>query len=92
MKDSFDWDIYSKIVASTYRSQIFLLLSKKSLSPKQISKRIDIAISHVSRTLSELEDLGLITCLTSEEIKKGKIYTATEESKPYFNEIKKNLN
>ncbi len=91
MSEKIDWDIYSKIISSTYRLKIFLLLSTKSLSPKQISEQTTITISHVSRTLNELEELNLVECLTSTDIKKGKIYSAKNNSRIYMNEIQRNL-
>ena len=91
MSKEIDWDTYSKLLSSKYRLDIFELLSKKALSPKQISLKIKIPISHVSRTLKELEDLKLIKCLTSEKIKKGKIFAISEDSKIYIEEITRNL-
>ncbi len=92
MSKKIDWDLYSRIISSKYRLDIFLLLSKKSLSPKQISVNTKIAISHVSRTLKELEELTLIKCLTSDSIKRGKIYTIHDDAKIYAEEINQNLN
>ena len=87
MDENIDWDLYSKIIASNYRIKIFVLLSQKNLSPKQISSKTKIPISHVSRTLKELDELNLIKCLTSKEIKRGKIYSISEKGKIYANEI-----
>lgn len=91
MSKEIDWDTYSKLISSKYRLDIFVLLSKKTLSPKQISSKTKIVISHVSRTLKELEELKLIKCLTSEKIRKGKIFAASDESKIYMEEITRNL-
>lgn len=85
------WDIYSKIISSRYRLKIFVLLSRKSLSPKQISKMTNISMSHVSRTLKELKDLNLIDCLTSADVKKGKIFCINDYGLPYIKEIHRNL-
>ena len=91
MSEEIDWDTYSKLISSKYRLDIFILLSKKTLSPKQISSKTNITISHVSRTLKELEALKLIKCLTSEKIRKGKIFTSSDDSKIYMKEITRNL-
>ncbi|MHA1284111.1 MAG: ArsR family transcriptional regulator [Promethearchaeota archaeon] len=91
MSENINWDKYSKIVSSEYRSKILLLLLKKSLTPKQISVKTNIIISHVSRALQELKKLNLVKCLTSPTVKKGKIYTTSEEGKIYAKEILKNL-
>ena len=91
MSKEIDWDTYSKLISSKYRLDIFVLLSKKTLSPKQISSKTKIPISHVSRTLKELEELKLIKCLTSEKIRKGKIFATSDESKIYMEEITRNL-
>lgn len=91
MSKEIDWDTYSKLISSKYRLDIFVLLSKNALSPKQISSKTKLPISHVSRTLKELEELKLIKCLTSEKIKKGKIFISLDESKIYIDEINRNL-
>ncbi len=91
MSKEIDWDTYSKLISSKYRLDIFVLLYKNSLSPKQISSKTKIPISHVSRTLKELEQLKLIKRLTSEKIKKGKIFAASDESEIYMDEINRNL-
>ncbi|NVM19610.1 MAG: winged helix-turn-helix transcriptional regulator [Candidatus Lokiarchaeota archaeon] len=91
MSKQIDWDTYSKLISSKYRLDIFLILSKNSLSPKQISLKTKISISHVSRTLKELEELNLVKCLTSEKIKKGKIFAISDESSIYLEEITRNL-
>ena len=91
MSKEIDWDTYSKLISSKYRLDIFVLLSKKTLSPKQISSKTKIVISHVSRTLKELEELKLIKCLTSDKIRKGKIFAISDESKIYMEVITRNL-
>lgn len=91
MSKQIDWDTYSKLISSKYRLDIFVILSKNALSPKQISSKTKISISHVSRTLKELEGLNLIVRLTSEKIKKGKIFSISEGSKIYIDEISRNL-
>lgn len=91
MSKEIDWDTYSKLISSKYRLDIFELLSKNALSPKQISSKTKIPISHVSRTLKELKQLKLIKRLTSEKIKKGKIFVISDGSKIYIEEINRNL-
>lgn len=91
MSKQIDWDTYSKLISSKYRLDIFVILSKNALSPKQISSKTKISISHVSRTLKELEELKLVKCLTSEKIKKGKIFAVSDGSKIYLEEITRNL-
>lgn len=66
-------------------------MGKGALSPKRIARETKIALSHVSRALRELEELGVVECLTSEEIRKGKIYTVAAPGRPYVVEVEKNI-
>jgi DNA-binding MarR family transcriptional regulator len=61
-----------------YRIPILNLLAKSNYIPNEIAKKICVNPSEVSRTLSQLEERGLIKCKTPER-KKGRIYTITSK-------------
>ena len=71
------WELLGKISASTYRVKVLEELNKSPKTPKQLSKLTNIGMSHISRTLKELEKLCLVKCLTP-EIRKSKFYSITD--------------
>lgn len=81
-----DWKYYSFIIRSTYREKILFHLTKMNATPMELAQRYDFEKAQVSRTLKELEKEGFIICLTP-ELKKGRIFTVTEEGKKLVKEI-----
>jgi len=61
-----------------YRIPILKLLHKSKYIPSEIAKKMNITISQVSRTLSELEKYGLVIC-ENPDMKKGRVYAITEK-------------
>lgn len=72
-----DWVKYGRIVSSRNKKKVLLALTKPK-TPTEVSRQIRIARSTVSRTLIELETLGVAKCLTK-ELRMGRVYTATKE-------------
>jgi len=70
------WELLGKVSASSYRVKVLEQLSTSPKTPKQLSKNTNIGMPHISRTLKELERLGLVKCLTP-EIRKNKFYSIT---------------
>lgn len=81
------WYLISKIDSSDYRKKVIIQLSKGVKTPTILEKETNIKISHISRTLKELSNLGLVKCLTP-DVKRSKMYTITNLGK----NILKNLN
>jgi len=75
-----NWDLISFVKSSDKRFQILSLLKDAVSTPSDISKKLDIPISHVSSTLSELSERDLIVCLTPER-RKTKLFETTETGK-----------
>jgi predicted transcriptional regulator len=70
---------YGFVLASEYRKKIVCtLLTPKT--PKQVSKHTGIHLSHVSKTLTELADEGIVCCVNP-DMKKGRVYNLTELGK-----------
>ena len=65
------WKDVSFIISSEYRKKVLEKLETPK-TPSNLSKEININISHVSRALSELESKKMIECLTPES-NKGKL-------------------
>lgn len=76
LPDGLDWDTYGFVSASQYRIDVLQALENPKV-PSAISDDIDVQISHVSRTLSELRDKDMVALLVDEDRKKGRVYGRT---------------
>jgi len=67
-------DSISFIKNSKYRHDVLKALNeKKLLTPKEISKIVNLRLNHVSMTLSELKECGLVECV-NDDSKRGRLY------------------
>lgn len=64
------------IMGSRYRTVVVADLAEKPTTPSQIANRHEIAISHVSRALSELSERGIVQAHSGES--RTKLYSLTE--------------
>ena len=74
-----DWNAYSFVLRSKNRRLVLSALTQPK-TPSRIAKETGILLPHVSRALKELEEKGLVKCLTPNE-KLGRIYALTELGK-----------
>jgi predicted transcriptional regulator len=81
-----DWNLISLITSSKVRFKVLTTLNKNEFTPTELSKELDIHISAVSRTLSELIEKELIVCLTDDR-KKFKYYKISEKGKNILKKI-----
>lgn len=72
--------------ASEYRKNILIAINGKRLTPKEIAGETEYYLSHVSNTLSDLEDKNLTECLTPSR-NKGRIYVLTDEGQEMLREL-----
>lgn len=84
------WDKYGYTIASEYRKKVVAVLKQKPRSPKQIADQTTLHLSHVSSTLSDLEEKGIVQCLTP-NLRKGKIFSLTEIGKEIAEELSKRM-
>jgi predicted transcriptional regulator len=78
------------IIRSTYRKKVFLLLDDP-IRPSDISKKLEIRLTHITRELRELKKKKLIECLNPAE-RIGRLYQLTHKGKLLKTEMrKKNL-
>ncbi len=70
------WELAGKVHASSYRIKVLSKLAETPRMPTQLSKELDIKMSHISRTLRELVNLGLVESLTP-EVRKSRVYGIT---------------
>jgi len=80
-----DWETLSFVKSSKRRKAILLTLDTPS-TPSEIADKIGVSVSHVSRTLAEFVEKGIIECLTP-DAKIGRLYERTKTG----NEIVKYL-
>lgn len=73
-----DIEKFSWLKASDYRQKVLISLVGIPKTPKDIAEQTDYYLSHVSKTITELEKHGLAKCLTPDK-RKGRLYTTTEE-------------
>jgi len=76
------------IKASKHREDIVKILEEEILTPTEISNRLNLHTSQVSRYLSELVGKGVVQVLTP-NLRKGKVYSLTEEGKKCLNSLKR---
>jgi len=86
-----DYKVLGRVLVSNHRFRILTLLTDRMMTPTQMSRRLDLELSHVSRTLKELESLGLIEC-KNPEIRKGKLYATSEYGKKTLESLKRIVN
>lgn len=81
-----DWDLISFITSSKIRFKLLTLLNKKKSTPTSLSKKMDVHVSAVSRTLTELSEKELINCLTDKRTK-FKYYEISDKGKELLKKI-----
>lgn len=74
------WELYGKVKASSYRKRVLKAIIGSPKTPTELSKVLDINMSHISRTLSELLNMGLIES-AAPGLRKGRIYRVTRLGK-----------
>jgi len=79
------WKYIGFVLRAKNRKKVMKALDRPKL-PSELAKELKIHISHVSRTLSELEKAGLIECLTPDE-KVGRLYRLTNKGKEILEKI-----
>lgn len=80
------WELISFASGKTRKLCLELLINGPK-KPIVIVKKSNIHMSHISRALRELEEKGLIECLTP-NLTKNRIYGITQMGKEVFNKIK----
>ena len=71
------WEEISYVVASKTRKLIILKLETPR-TPTFLAKDLSVNLANISRSLSELEEKGIVICLTPEQ-RMGKIYSLTKK-------------
>ncbi len=72
---------------STNRTKILKTIGINILKPTDITKKTNIHINNVSRSLKQLKEKGLVEILNPES-KRGRLYKITEEGKRILKNLK----
>jgi len=81
-----DWRKYGYVLSSTYRQKIVHCLKEGPKTPKQISLKSRLHLSHVSSNLKDLANRDIVKCLTP-DLRKGKIYGLTKDGEEIADKI-----
>ena len=81
------WKYVGFVIASKNRKAVLTKLENPT-TPTILAKSINLNLANVSRTLTELENKGLIECLTPSQ-RVGRIYSLTKKGKEILVLIKK---
>lgn len=79
--DDIDWDLYSIVIASRYRTAAVMRLIDGPATPSAIADDVDFQLTHASRALREMREEDVVKLLVSEERSKGRVYGLTEEGR-----------
>lgn len=79
------WDDVSYVIASKTRKAVLLKLETPR-TPTFLSKELNVNLANISRGLAELEDKGIVVCLTPNQ-KVGKIYSLTKKGADIIGKI-----
>jgi DNA-binding MarR family transcriptional regulator len=76
------WDMAGYVAGSRYRREVCEFLETDGPEqPSTIAAAVDLAQPHVSRSLSELRERGVVELLVPESQQKGRLYDLTPEGR-----------
>jgi len=73
-----EWESAGIVMASQHRQNILRTLKVSVATPKDLSIKLKLHLSQVTRSLREMEKLGLVECKTP-ALRKGRIYAITKK-------------
>ena len=66
------------VITSSYRTRaLTVLYENKYMIPSNLAKAINVRTNHISLTLKELKEHGLVVCINP-EVRKGRLYRITQ--------------
>ena len=75
------------IKKSEYRRKVLKTLANDTKIPSQIAKDTGIVQNHISNTLRQLKEHGLVECINP-EVRKGRLYRLTDEGEEVVTSLK----
>lgn len=83
-----DVEEYAWVKASDYRENVLLALKEKPRPPKEIAEETGYYLSHVSNTLSDLDEHGLAECITPDR-RKGRLWATTDSGQDLIENLER---
>lgn len=75
-------ELMASLIGSTYRRRVVeSLRAGGPATPSQLERRTGVDISHMSRALQQLREVGGVELLVPEDTKKGRLYGLTDEGR-----------
>lgn len=74
-----EMETVSWLVASGYRLDTCDVLSDSLATPTGVASEADMEVTHASRSISQLQDRGLVELMSDEDQRKGRIYALTDK-------------
>lgn len=74
------------VKASSNRQIILKTLATKDMTPAEIARVTNLALSNVTKILGDLKRKNLVQCKTP-RLRKGRIYTLTSEGRKVINNV-----
>jgi len=87
MEDN-DWKTIGEIISHKLKTKILFLISSKIHTPSEISRNLNVSLSHVSNQIRYLREKMIIEC-KNPSAKKGRLYAITEYGKEVIKIISK---
>jgi DNA-binding transcriptional ArsR family regulator len=85
--DNPDWDAVGYVTASDHRTRVLNAVDDTSpTTPTQVSEEVGLDVSHVSRSLRDLKDRGLVDILNP-DARKGRIYQLTTDGESVVEKV-----
>ena len=81
-----DWEIVSFVFSSDVRTRVLELLKNQKATPSQLARELDQPISHISRSLRELQGKGLVLLLTPHRTK-ARLYEITGQGREVLDKV-----
>ncbi len=75
------------VLRSSYRVRTLEAIGDDVMMPHQIAQKSNILKNHISKTLRQLREHGLVE-LINPEMPRGRLYRLTDEGKKVLKEIK----
>ena len=83
-------ELVAFVLSGKVRVKILRILSKSKKTPTILADDVQTHQSTTSRTLKDLEEKGLVECLTPNN-KRSRIYTTTAKGKKVYEEVSRIL-
>ena len=85
MRDKLKEEI-NYVKRSKYRLKVIMSLEDDVKIPSEIANDAEIFQNHISNTLRQLKEHGLIECINP-EVKKGRLYRLTDKGEKIVNNL-----